>query len=294
MTTTTETTSAEPPAYLKPYLQDVTAQAQQQYQNAAYQPYGGQRFAEMDPLQEQALRNLQQFTPASQIGQGTNLANQAGLGSLGAGAQYAQQATSPGALQSYMSPYMQGVVEQQKQGAIQDYARQLPQLGAAASRVGGLGGTRNAIVQAEGQRNLQNQLGGIQAQGLQSAYDSAIKNMQYGSDLGMRGYGQAFQGANTLGTLGENAYGQAMGIGGTQMQAGAGLQAQAQAGLEDKYQNFLSERAYPGQQLRQYSDIIRGLPSPASSTSTTTVPGGNAFTQAIGLFGGLGSLFSKR
>ena len=292
MATETTTTSAEPPAYLKPYLEDVTAQAKAQFHDPknVYQSYGPQRFAEMDPLQEQALRNLQQFTPASQIGKGTDLANQAGLGSLGAGAQYAQQATSPGALQSYLSPYMQGVVEQQKQGAIQDYARQLPQLGAAASRVGGLGGTRNAIVQAEGQRNLQNQLGGIQTQGLQSAYDSAIKNMQYGSDLGMQGYGQALQGANTLGTLGQTAYDQALGIGGAQMQAGAGLQAQEQAKLEDKYQNFLSERAYPGQQLRQYSDIIRGLPSPASSTSTTTTPSPSSTNMWLGLgIAGLGA-----
>ena len=284
----TTTTSAEPPAYLKSYLEDVTQQAQDQYKSAAYQSYGGQRFAGQDPLQEQALRNLQQFTPASQIGQGTNLANRAGLGSLEAGSQYAQQATSPGALQSYMSPYMQGVVEQQKQGAIQDYARQLPQLGANAAHVGGLGGTRQALMQSEGQRNLQNQLGGIQAQGLQSAYDSAIKNMQYGSDLGMRGYGQALQGASTLGNLGQTGYEQAMGIGGAQMQAGAGRQAQEQASLEDKYQNFLSERAFPGQQLTQYSNIIRGMPSPASTTTTTPSP--SSTNQWLGLgIAGLGA-----
>lgn len=293
MATETTTTSAEPPAYLKPYLEDVSAQAQDQYKSAAYQPYGGQRFAGLDPMQQQAMNNLQQFTPASQIGQGTNLANRAGLGSLEAGSQYAQQATSPGALQSYMSPYMQGVVEQQKQGAIQDYARQLPQLGANAAHVGGLGGTRQALMQSEGQRNLQNQLGGIQAQGLQSAYDSAIKNMQFGSNLGMQGYGQAMQGASTLGNLGQTGYGQAMGINQAQQQAGAGLQGQAQAGLESQYQDFLARQQYPQQQLSQYSNIIRGLPSASSTTSTTQIPAGSSWGQALGLLGGLGSLFSK-
>tara|TARA_R110000868_G_scaffold335663_2_gene596530 strand:+ start:1092 stop:1982 length:891 start_codon:yes stop_codon:yes gene_type:complete len=294
MSTETTTTSAEPPAYLKPYLEDVTQQAQQQYQSAAYEPYGAQRFAELDPLQQQAINNLQQFTPASQIGQGTNLANQAGLGSLNAGQQYGQQATSPGALQSWMSPYMQGVVQQQKQGAIQDYARQLPQLGASAVQVGGLGGTRHALMQAEGQRNLQNQLGGIEAQGLQSAYDSAIKNMQFGANIGMQGYGQAMQGANTLGTLGQTGYGQAMGINQAQQQAGAGLQGQAQAGLESQYQDFLARQQYPQQQLSQYSNIIRGLPSTSSSTSSTQIPAGSTWAQAIGLLGGIGSLLGGR
>lgn len=292
-TTTTETTSAEPPAYLKPYLEDVAQQAQQQYQAAQYQPYTGQRFAGLDPLQQQALRNLQQFTPAAQIGQGTTLAGLAGLGSLGAGQEYMQQATSPLAVQSFMSPYIQGVVEQQKQAAIQDYARALPQLGLGAAKVGGLGGTRQALVQAEAQRNLQNQLGGIQAQGLQNAYEQAMKNLQYGSDLGLRGYGQAVQGAGQLGQLGQTAYGQAMGITQAQQQAGAGLQAQEQAGLEAQYQDFLARQQYPGQQLQQYSNIIRGMPATSSTTSVTQQPAGSTWGTALGLLGGIGSLFAK-
>jgi hypothetical protein len=292
-TTETTTTAAEPPAYIKPYLEDVAQQAQQQYQAAQYQPYTGQRFAGLDPLQQQALRNLQQFTPAAQIGQGTAIAGLAGLGALGAGREYMQQATSPAAVQSFMSPYMQGVVEQQKQAAIQDYARQLPQLGLGAAKVGGLGGTRQALVQAEAQRNLQNQLGSIQAQGLQSAYDQALKNLQYGSDLGLRGYGQAMQGATTLGNLGQTAYGQAMGITQAQQQAGAGLQAQEQAGLEAQYQDFLARQQYPGQQLAQYSGIIRGMPATSSTTSVTQQPAGSTWGTAIGLLGGIGSLFAK-
>ena len=78
-----------------------------------------------------------------------------------------------GAMQEYMSPYMQGVVERQKQAATQDYLRGLPALGAAAARAGGRGGTREALLQSEARRNLATQLGDIEAGGLQKAYEQA-------------------------------------------------------------------------------------------------------------------------
>jgi hypothetical protein len=78
-----------------------------------------------------------------------------------------------GAMQEYMSPFMQSVVERQKQAATQDYLRGLPALGAAAARAGGRGGTREALLQAEARRNLATQLGDIEAGGLQKAYEQA-------------------------------------------------------------------------------------------------------------------------
>jgi len=80
----------------------------------------------------------------------------------------------------YMSPYMENVVEQQKRGAIQDYRRQLPGIGAAAARVGGRGGTREALLQSEANRNLQGQLQGIEATGRQGAFQQA--QQQFGAD----------------------------------------------------------------------------------------------------------------
>ena len=84
------------------------------------------------------------------------------------------------AMQDYMSPYMSGVVEQQKRAAVQDYARQIPGLQAAGIRAGARGGTREALLQAEAQRNLQNQLQGIEATGTQQAYQQAAQ--QFGAD----------------------------------------------------------------------------------------------------------------
>ena len=49
-------------------------------------------------------------------------------------------------LQPYMSPYMQDVVEFQKEQAIKDYSRNLPGLQAAGVRSGARGGTREALL----------------------------------------------------------------------------------------------------------------------------------------------------
>jgi hypothetical protein len=85
-----------------------------------------------------------------------------------------------GATSQYMSPYMQEVVDRQKQAAVRDYARQLPGLKAAGVRAGASGGTREAILESEARRNLATQLGDIQAQGSQAAYQQA--QAQYNAD----------------------------------------------------------------------------------------------------------------
>lgn len=89
-----------------------------------------------------------------------------------------------GAMGEYMSPYMQSVIERQKKGAVQDYMRQLPGLGAAAARAGAKGGTREALLQSEARRSLSERLGDIEATGLQQAYQQAVQ--QYNVDQAQR------------------------------------------------------------------------------------------------------------
>lgn len=81
----------------------------------------------------------------------------------------------------YMSPYEQQVIEAEKQAAIQDYARTLPGATSAAFKAGAGTGTRAALLQAEGQRNLNTQLANIEAKGMEQAYENAQK--QYETDI---------------------------------------------------------------------------------------------------------------
>jgi|694.fasta_scaffold24908_2 hypothetical protein len=79
----------------------------------------------------------------------------------------------PGSAESFMSPYMQSVVDIEKREAQRqsDIARQ--QEGARFARAGAFGGARQAIVEAERARNLGTQMGDIQSRGLQQAYQQA-------------------------------------------------------------------------------------------------------------------------
>jgi hypothetical protein len=257
-TNTTQTTTTIP-EYARPYVERMLGKAEA-FSETPYQAYGGQRTAGFTPMQEQAFQGAANLGPAKQLGTGTQLAGIAGLGGLGAGQQYAQQATNPYAMQSYMSPYIQNALEPQMQEAARRSAIQGQQNQAQAAQQGAFGGSRTAIVEAERQRNLGQQQADIYGRGMQTAFEQARQAQQFGADLGLRGYGMAGQMAGTLGQLGQTQFGQQQGAIQAQAAAGAQQQAQQQQGLSQAYQDFLSQRGYPQQQLSFMSDILRGVP----------------------------------
>jgi len=96
-----------------------------------------------------------------------------------------------------MSPYMQNVVDFQKDQAIRDYGIAQQGRNAQAVRAGAFGGSRQAVAEGEANRALMNQLGGIQATGTQQAFADAQKQMQFGSTLGLQGLQAGYQGLQT-------------------------------------------------------------------------------------------------
>lgn len=141
---------------------------------------------------------------------------------FGAGEQFARQATDPNAVKAYMSPYMQNVVDYQKTQAARDFqiAQQARQAGAVAK--GAFGGSRQAIMDSEAQRNLMSQLQGIEGMGAQKAFEDAQRQQQFGANLGLQGLqagygglGIGMQGAQTgLSGLGTAMQGQQAGLAG--------------------------------------------------------------------------------
>lgn len=85
------------------------------------------------------------------------------------------------AASQYMSPYMQQVMDVQKAEAIRDAQKANLSGNLGAARQGTYGGARNALAQAERERNLNTQLGNIQATGLQSAFDKAMQQFNTGT-----------------------------------------------------------------------------------------------------------------
>jgi hypothetical protein len=154
-----------------------------------------------------------------------------------------------GAMQEYMSPYMQGVVESQKRGAVQDYMRQIPGMGAAAARAGAKGGTREALMQSEARRGLAERLGDIESQGLQQAYQQAAG--QFGQDRAAMMQAAL---ANQQAGLSTGQQNLAARLGVQQLGTQAGLQAalaNQQAGLTTEQQNLAAALQTQGLSAQQ-------------------------------------------
>lgn len=79
----------------------------------------------------------------------------------------------PGSAQSYMSPYIQNVVDIEKREAQRQADIAATSRGARFAQAGAFGGSRQAIENAEAARNLAMQQGDIQSKGLQFAYQQA-------------------------------------------------------------------------------------------------------------------------
>lgn len=330
--TYTETSTSNVPEWARKYAQDILGfgaaltypkfNPQTGKLESGFQPYQGELVAGLSPLQEKAMGDLSKMQVSPEMDQATGFTGLAALQAQNLARynplqqqQYFQSAfDQPGGLDKYMSPYMQNVIDQQKQQAVQDYARQIPGLQAQGIRSGARGGTREALLQAEGQRGLQQQLQNIQATGLQNAYQQASQqamqdaatraqyglagtqlgeqSRQFGAGLGMQGLQQQLAAAGQLGQLGQQRYGQQAGI--TQAQLGAGAQQQAlkQQMLSSNYQRFIDEMQYPYKQLEYMSNLIRGIPSTDTTRSAYTPPP-STLGMLAGTTGGLGGLFGS-
>ena len=324
--TQSTTVTSNIPEYARPYVETMLGAAQKQaykYDDAGnivgfqpYVPYGATvdpktgaitntaqeqaraAVAGFSPMQEQAFGQVANLRVPGQYGIGSMYAGAGGMGAAniaqqaaGAGRDYFGMATSPFAQQAFMSPYMQNVVDVQKQEAMRDFGKMMPGLQAQASRAGAFGGSRQAIEAAEARRNLGTQLGQIQAAGSQKAFEDAQRQMQFGANLGMQGYGTALQGTGQLTGAGKaladigGAELQArQGIIGLQSQAGAQQQQLEQQRINQAIQNYALQQQYPQLQLSTMSSLLRGLPLQQATTQQYQAP-----PSAISQFTGLGT-----
>ncbi len=286
------------PDYAKPYVETLLgkAEAVTDINKNPYVAYPGQRTADFVKLQNDAFAAAGNLGPASQLTDATDLAQRAGLGALGtrydAGQfgpqQFAQQ------VGGYMSPYIQQALIPQMREARRQAEIGATQQQAQATQSGAFGGARDAIMRAERERNLATQLGDIQATGLQNAYMQAAnqyqqgaqfgeQSRQFGAGLGLQGLQTGLQAAGALGNLGATQFGQQAQTLGIQNQMGGTQQQQQQNILNQQYQDFLTQKQYPYQQLGFMSDMLRGLPLSQSSTQMYSNP--NFLTQAAGAVG---------
>lgn len=283
--TQSSTQTAELPEWARGYAKDTLAKgaALTDVNQNPYQTYSGERIAGFSPMQQQAMQNAQGMSVAPQIGQATAASTMAGLGGLGVAGQ-----ANPYGFQNqvggYMNPYMNQILAPQLAEANRNYDIGATKQQSAATQAGAFGGSREAIMAAENERNRNMGLNQIYGQGLNTAYTNAQNQYNQNLQNQLAGFGMANQAAGQLGNLGQNQYQQNMGINALQAQYGGQQQALAQQGLTQAYSDFQNQQNYPYKQLGFMSDLIRGLPLGQQSTKSVYEAPPSA-AQTIGTLG---------
>jgi len=280
--TTTSTTSGDLPDWYKPYAQDLLSRAQQ-ISKTPYTTYGNQRLAEFSDDTNAAFDMVRDQADAGNPDVDAALATTGGLANY-------QAKTLPDAdISAYMNPYINNVLDVQKQRATQSYQEQQAGRDASAVAAGAFGGDRRFVQDSLAQRDLNQQMQAIDAEGLSSAFDRATglfqddeTNRRLGAQLGLDAAGQQGQLSQLKSDLGFRNAEALSGV-------GSKVQQREQAGLDLAYKDFTAQRDWPSQQLSLYSQLLSGTPVQQNTTTSVTEPAPDFLSQLLGLaVGGAG------
>jgi hypothetical protein len=250
---------------------------------------GDTPFAGINTLLGDSYKGAESLTPAGELKTATGIATLAGNNANNAGADYLKSAGNAGTVNTYMSPFMSNVVEQQKRAAMRDAARKMPGQMAQGIRSGGRGGTRDALLQAESNRGLQESLQKIQAEGSEKAFNNAQDIIKTGADVGLRGYSTGIAAANSLNTIGSNVFGQNKDAIMTKNTLGNDIYNKEDAVRKAKYADWQAMMNNPMERAKFMSGIISQIPisnrqvQPGSDSNSDLIKGlVSAFTTFFG------------
>jgi hypothetical protein len=293
--TNTTVQNSNLPDYVQPYVESMLGAAQNQVYTfnpngtvsgfKGYTPYSNNMdnyVAGFSPMQQKSFQGAANLQTPGQFGQASQMAGMAGLGSLQTAGQTAQagnnyygMATSTPTVNQFMNPYLQNALNPALDESRRQYGITGQQQQGNATRAGAFGGSREALMASENNRNMNTAMNQMIGTGYQNAYDSAQKNIQYGAGLGLQGqqaalqgYNQLGQAAGALGALGQQQFGAQKDIIGMQNQYGGQLQAAEQQKINQAIQNYATAQQYPMMQLGNISNLLRGLPMQSTTTQS--------------------------
>jgi hypothetical protein len=252
--TSTETNISE---WAGPYVGDMLSKTSA-LTNTPYQAYQGPMVAGTSPLQSKVFGGLEGLDFPGKLGQSFTAEGAYQLPSMTPGGMTGQATGPTGIASQYMNPYLSAVLTPQ----LDELRRQsqITQMGTAGklAQAGAFGGSRQAIMDAETQRNLLQEQNKAIGTGYANAYDRAMG--QFNIEQGQ---------AKTL----------------ADMMAGAGTQQRGieQEGITALQKQYETELLDPYTKLRFQKEMLQGLPVATASTT--------ANTSQMGEFkGGLGDL----
>ena len=275
--------------FAAPYITGYLGKAQA-LSDSPYQVYQGPLTAGQSNLQNTAFTGLGSLTVPSSISDAATTAG--GFATQAGNLSYTPTTQSFDATQAqnYMNPYLQASLNPQLDEARRQSQITQQQNAAKMTQAGAFGGGRQAIMDAETQRNLGTNLANITGQGYNTAFTNAqqqfnadqqrkMQEAQYGATYGLQGLQAGMQGAQTQGSLGQIQNQAQLGNLNAQLAGGAQQRGIESEGIGADLGEFEKQRQYPYQQVQFLRDMISGLPT----GSVTNTPG---------QMSGIGSLLS--
>ena len=225
-----------------PYITDYLGKAQA-LSNTPYQTYGGPLTAGASDLQSKVFQGLGNLTFPSNLGQSFTSAGAPTLGADGM-----PTGGGSGVAQSYMNPYLQSVLAPQMDELRRQNDINNMNVNSKLTQAGAYGGGRQAIMNAENNRNLMMEQNKTVGQGYSNAYDKAMGQFNT----------EQMQGRDLAKLMTD--------IGGIQR----GIESE---GIAADLGEFNAQREYPYKQLQFQRDMISGLPSGSVTNSPSQLSG---------------------
>ena len=166
---------------------------------------------------------------------------------------YAPQQFTAQAAQQYMNPYLQAALDPQIAEARRQAEVQRVQDAGRLTQAGAYGGSRQAIMESELNRNLLQNLAGITGTGYATAYDKAMQQFNVEQDR----EAAAQTAANTYGLAALTK----------QAELGAAQRGIEQEGIMAERAQFEEERDFPYKQVQYMQSLLQNLPIQAQSYS---------------------------
>ena len=254
-----QTTSYQIPEYFKE-IQERTLRRAEEVGSRPYEAFTGQRIAQLTPEETMAGNVVsQQILPTA-----------ANLGAIG------QQTFDVATAQQYMNPYQEQVIQSTLGDIAEQYGQAQRALGAQAIGSGAFGGARFGVERALGQERFLEQVGDVSSRLRQAGFESGAQ--RFAADRAAQlGAAQAQLGGLTQAAAGLSQF-------------GAIERGIEQAGLAEAYRDFIEEREYPTEQVRQIVGALSGAPirtygEERSGFVGTPVSGPSVFGQIAGAAG---------
>ena len=180
--------------------------------------------------------------------------------------------------QNYMNPYLSASLnpqldEMRRQAGITRVAD-----AGRMTQSGAFGGSRQAIMESEGNRNLMDKQNQAIGQGYQTAYDKAVQQFNTEQDRRLGAEKSTEASRQYSADYGLKSLGEAASLGAVQR----GMETE---GINADRQQFEEQRDYPLKMVQYQKDLLQGLPITSAATTANTTGVSQISSQIEGLLG---------